>query len=277
MPTLDDRSRHGEASLAEFLRSRRGRLSPEAAGLPHGRRRRTPGLRREEVADLAGIGASWYTALEQGRDVRPSDDLLNNLARALRLSAAETTHLFLLAGRPAPNPPPPLPVEVAPALLRLLDIVQPYPAFVSNRRWDWLAWNRAADVLFGFDPEQRCLPRNALRQFFFQSPFSPEAEWERSARSIVARFRAQTVQSTHEPWFDTFVADLCRLSDAFSRIWQRHEVEDAAEPAHTMYHPRAGLVQAELVVLGTPAMPGARLVTVLLEPGVADQLGLAAD
>src|SRR5437660_718382 len=133
-------------TLADFLRQQRARLAPGDVGLPAGLRRRTPGLRREEVAQIANIGTSWYIWLEQGRDVHPSAQVLESLAQALRLTPNERRHLFLLAGQPLPAPPvSPTEESVSPALQQVLDDLNPTPAYVMGRRYDYLAWNRAAD------------------------------------------------------------------------------------------------------------------------------------
>src|SRR6266699_3733221 len=140
--------RERRQALADFLRKRRARLSPSAVGLPPGLRRRTPGLRREEVAQLANIGTSWYIWLEQGRDVHPSASVLESLAQALRLTRNERRHLFLLAGQPLPAPTFPAEESIGPALQQVLDDLNPSPAYVLGRRYDYLAWNKAADGLF---------------------------------------------------------------------------------------------------------------------------------
>jgi transcriptional regulator with XRE-family HTH domain len=133
--------------LSDFLRKKRTCLTPADVGLPPGRRRRTPGLRREEVAQLANIGTSWYVWLEQGRDVHPSTQVLEGVAQALKLTQNERRHLFLLAGYPPPHTSP-LDESVSPALQQVLDDLNPTPAYVTGRRWDYLAWNRAADRFF---------------------------------------------------------------------------------------------------------------------------------
>src|SRR6266699_3222874 len=135
-------------ALADFLRKRRASLSPTEVDLPPGLRRRTPGLRREEVAQLANMGTSWYVWLEQGRDVHPSAAVLESLARALRLTPNERRHLFLLAGQPLPPPVSPVEESVNPALQQMLDDLNPSPAYVLGCRYDLLAWNTAADALF---------------------------------------------------------------------------------------------------------------------------------
>src|SRR6201987_3308502 len=135
--------------LADFLKRRRAAIKPEDVGLPNGSRRRTPGLRREEVAQLAGVGTTWYTWLERGRDGRASLEVLEALARALKLTAAERIHLILL-GRGEEAPPLAAPAEkVSPTVRRLIDGLAPNPAFLLGRRWDYLAWNRATTALFG--------------------------------------------------------------------------------------------------------------------------------
>src|SRR5215470_4297911 len=137
-------------ALADFLRTRRARLQPTDVGLPARSRRRTPGLRREEVAELANIGVSWYTLLEQGHNVHPSRQVLESLARALRLSTAEEHHLFRLSGQELPSKMLVEAEQVTPALQRVVDALCPHPAFVIGRRWDVLTWNSAADFLFHF-------------------------------------------------------------------------------------------------------------------------------
>src|SRR5271167_3990954 len=152
--------------LADFLRTRRASLKPEDVGLPGGGRRRTPGLRREEVAQLAGVGATWYTWLEQGRDVRASLDVLEAVARALRLTPAERTHLVLL-GRGEEAPPCKAPAEqVSPTVRHLVENLGPGPAYAMGRRWDYLAWNRAFEVVFGWQPGEDPLSRNAVWLMF---------------------------------------------------------------------------------------------------------------
>src|SRR5260370_31932533 len=135
-------------TLADFLRQRRARRSRVDVGLPPGIRRRTPGLRREEVAQLANIGTSWYVWLEQGRNVHPSAQVLECLAQALRLTLNERRHLFLLAGQPLPPHASPVEESASLALQQMLDDLNPTPAYAIGRRWDHLAWNKAADALF---------------------------------------------------------------------------------------------------------------------------------
>ncbi len=146
-------------ALAAFLRTRRARLQPADVGLPARSRRRTAGLRREEVAELANIGVSWYTLLEQGHDVHPSRQVLESLAQALRLTTAEEQHLFRLSSHELPARMLVEAEQVTPALQRVVDALTPHPAFVIGRRWDVLTWNRVADLLFHFHEQYARLTR----------------------------------------------------------------------------------------------------------------------
>jgi transcriptional regulator with XRE-family HTH domain len=172
------------------LRSRRERLTPADVGLPNGFRRRTPGLRREEVAMLADVGTTWYTWLEQGRDVRPSNELLSALAEALRLDPTERRHLFALYDQRVPERPPPGPERVDEPLRRMLDSLTGQPAFVLGRRWDVLAWNRAAEVVYGPYGRLEGDERNMLHMVFADPDHRRLlVDWEAVARLSLAMFR----------------------------------------------------------------------------------------
>src|SRR4051794_32790089 len=178
------------AELGEFLKSRRARISPATVGLPSRSRRRTPGLRREEVADLAGVGLTWYTWLEQGREIRVSPEVLTGIARALQLEPAERAHLFRLAGH-APPTTEPTAATISPRLQRVLDCWDPFPAHVAGRRRDVLAWNRASEAINGWSRLTADL-RNLLR-FVFLVPTTRRllVDWEQEAALSVAAFRAE--------------------------------------------------------------------------------------
>jgi transcriptional regulator with XRE-family HTH domain len=229
--------------LAHFLRSRRASLQPQDVGLAGGGRRRTPGLRREEVAQLAGVGTTWYTWLEQGRDVRASLDVLEALARALGLTRAERTHLLVL-GRGEEPPPCKSPAErVSPSLRRLICNLGPNPAFVLGRRWDYLAWNDAACALLG---ELGSVPRASRNHAWltFTDPARREmfTAWERSSRLLVAKLRADTARHVGDPEFDALIAALRNASPEFARAWERHEVAIGGEGRKDLRHPTAGLL-----------------------------------
>jgi transcriptional regulator with XRE-family HTH domain len=229
--------------LADFLRHRREAIKPHDVGLPNGGRRRTPGLRREEVAQLAGVGATWYTWLEQGRDVRASLDVLEALARALRLNQAERSHLIML-GRGEEAPPCKSPVErVSPTLRRLIENLGPNPAYIIGRRWDYLAWNDAAVALLG---DLGAIPRPARNHAWltFTDPARREmfTDWERSSRTLVAKFRADSARHLGDPAFESLIAVLRRSSPEFERAWERHEVSRSGDSRKDLRHPAAGMM-----------------------------------
>ncbi|BAM89436.1 conserved hypothetical protein [Bradyrhizobium oligotrophicum S58] len=228
--------RHAE--FGSFLRSRREKLTPDAVGLAAGRRRRTAGLRREEVAELAGIGVDWYIRLEQGRTVKPSSSTIDALARALRLSRTEHAHLKALARDPARKPFVREQVPVG-----LCELVQSLnqPAYITGRRWDVLAWNAAADEIFGFS-RLADEDRNTLLLVLCK----PDARllfgthWKQLARRMVAQFRA-----THDLWAGdpAFVDLIERLRDGsreFRQWWAAHDVAGLAAGEKLLDHPSKG-------------------------------------
>jgi transcriptional regulator with XRE-family HTH domain len=252
--------------LGDFLRVRRGRLSPEAVGLPGRRRRRTPGLRREEVAELAGIGVDWYIRLEQGRPVTPSLSTIDALARALRLTELEHQHLRALAGGGGHRPFQP---ETAPpALLRLLESLT-QPAYVTGRRRDLVAWNAAAADILLFDQlrdDERNILVSMLTNPLSRALFGPG--WADEAQRMVAQFRA-----THDLWAGdpAFVALLRRLSDGcaeFDAWWERHDVRRPASGRKTLHHPTKGVIAFEHTSFQANDDPGLKLV--IYTPVAAD-------
>ncbi|HUB74033.1 MAG TPA: helix-turn-helix transcriptional regulator [Solirubrobacteraceae bacterium] len=229
--------------LAHFLRTRRTALKPEDVGLAGGGRRRTPGLRREEVAQLAGVGVTWYTWLEQGRDVRASLDVLEALARALRLSRAERTHLILL-GRGEEPPPCKAPAErVSPSLRRLIEHLGPNPAYILGRRWDYLAWNDAAAALLGdFARIPRASRNHAWLTFTDPARREMFTDWECSARTLVGKFRADSARHIGDPEFESLIAALRATSPEFACWWELHEVSQGGGARKDLRHPAAGLM-----------------------------------
>ena len=250
------------SELAEFLRTRRARVRPADVGLPNGERRRTPGLRREEVAQLADVGVSWYTWLEQGRDIHVSEPLLERLALALRLTATERAHLFELAhGRPAPRPAEP--ARVSAALQRVLD-THPYPAIVATPLWDLVAWNAAASVLYGDFALLSPKERNHLWSIFT----NPERrarmpQWEHTARRSVAGFRLEAARAADRSAFDALAAELMRVSPDFARFWNDHEVVELPAGSKVVVHPEVGAIEFEHVTLSY-SEPDARALRVTL-------------
>lgn len=231
--------------LASFLRVRRSRLAPSGVGLPSGTRRRTPGLRREEVALLAGVGLSWYTWLEQGRDIHVSTGLLERLAQALRLDDAERSHLFELAeGRSPPPRRVAVRSEVMSDMLQHTIDAHPNPVVVSTTRWDVVALNAAAEALWG---DRRGL--NSLC-FMFADPVQPRApEASAHARSMVALFRYEAGRAADRTPFDQLASELRERSAEFRALWDAHEVMASPEGVKVVHHPAVGDIELSYVVL----------------------------
>ncbi|MET8816263.1 helix-turn-helix transcriptional regulator [Streptomyces sp. NPDC004549] len=236
--------------------SRRARVSPEEAGLPAGGvRRRTPGLRREEVAVLAGVGASWYQWLEQGRDISVSPQVLDAVARVLRLSDAERRHLYLLAGL---NPPAP---QVAPdrmdmceGLRRLIDTWMPYPAHIMDRYYNCVMFNHAAAVVFGMG--RGGAPGNCLVDFFTDPLYrSRNRSWDQNARTVVAQFRAMYAGCPDDEGFQAVLAEVSAASAEFCRIWAERDIEDQGQIRKELEHPVAGRLVVESTAMQVPARP----------------------
>ncbi|MGK5733004.1 helix-turn-helix transcriptional regulator [Streptomyces sp. URMC 124] len=255
--------RRRSSEMRGFLRSRRARLTPEDVGMPAGGGRRTPGLRREEVAVLAGVGVSWYTWLEQGREINVSEDVLDSIARVLRLGPAEREHLYLLAGL---NPPqaPPANRQVTPGLRRVIDGWMPRPAYVIDRHWNLVAVNRAARLVFGYDESDY----NCLVSYFTNARYrSAICDWEDGARAIVGRFRADAARYPDDPEFGRLAEDMCAASAAFADIWAEHGIGGATEGRKVLNHPDAGQLVFDYTTLPLPDLPGHRIVLHTPEPG----------
>ncbi|MEV5841619.1 helix-turn-helix transcriptional regulator [Streptomyces sp. NPDC051985] len=232
--------------LAAFLRSRRERISPAEVGLERGPRRRTPGLRREEVAQLAFISTEYYTRLEQARGPRPSREVLGGLARALRLSDAERVHLHHLAGAP-PAPPPGPPREVRQSLLDLLRRLPQAAAFVTSATCEVLAWNDLAAALMedfsAVPPRERNLMRRA---FLARGPVGRRlygvSDVDAFARHSARRLRATAARYPDAPEVTGLVAELLAGSEEFRRLWESHEVSAEPTLTKTFRHPVVGPV-----------------------------------
>lgn len=219
-----------KAQLSEFLRSCRGRLTPSKVGLPERRRRRTPGLRREDVAALAGVSVTWYTWLEQGRDIHVSADVLERISDALKLSATEREYLFALVQ----NRPPPQKgsgdAAISPAAERMVAALA-LPAIIMTARWDVVAWNAMAVTVFrdyaSIPPKRRNLLRILLVD---DAVFEPGSElYDAMARRILAKFRVDYSQFSGELEFEQLIEELTRESDAFKELWNSPEVRGYSE------------------------------------------------
>ncbi|WP_188187747.1 helix-turn-helix transcriptional regulator [Nonomuraea sp. SYSU D8015] len=254
--------------LAEFLRSRRARVTPAEVGLPGGERRRTPGLRRQEVAQLAGMSVDYYIRLEQGRGPHPSRQVLNALSRALMLSQDERGYLFHLAGQTLEAPA--IRDDVPGGMLHLLAFLEEVPAYVLNARYDILAWNPMAGAIMGGLDDQPPERLNVIR-WVFMSPdiaeYLDDEEKGRFARASVADLRAAAGRYPGDRRLQALVAEMLALSPEFADLWDRHEVEVRREQRKRIVHPLVGTIDAICQVMPVPDRDDLRLVLYTTEPG----------
>jgi len=245
--------------LAAFLRSRRERIAPEDVGLPPAPRRRTPGLRREEVATLAGVGVTWYTWLEQGRDINASPQVLNAVARTLLLDPHERDHLFRLADAPDGTGQDEC-RSLSPATQLLLDKLDPFPACIRNARYDVLAYNRGFDLLMGPLADVPFDERNSLwRMFTVPTCRAATLDWEESTRRMVAEYRAAMAEHVAEPAWKCLVARLTKASPEFAELWERHEVASPENLTKRYLHPEVGLLKLNYTHLWLGQRLGTRM------------------
>jgi transcriptional regulator with XRE-family HTH domain len=247
--------------LGAYLRSRRARLHPADVGLPTGTgRRRTPGLRREEVAELSGVGLTWYTWLEQGRPIATSEQVIDALARALRLDADEHRHLRLLAGLPAVVADP-AGDHALPRLRRLVDALTPNPASLYDRHFDYLAWN-APYAQLRHDPAT--LPphrRNMVWMMFTdRTNRARMRQWEPAARAVLSQFRAAAARDPDDPRFADLVAALTAASPEFAEWWPDYPVREFKPATVHIVHPEAGRVALDLYQMRPVEYPDLLLV-----------------
>ncbi|MEJ0004106.1 MAG: helix-turn-helix transcriptional regulator [Pararobbsia sp.] len=240
--------RSPERALGEFIRAHRERLTPEAAGLPAGSRRRTPGLRREEIAQMCGVSPTWYTWIEQGRPVSASPDALARIAVALRLTRAERAYLFGLAAQRDPAEPAPGASDAPAALLASVGLLDA-PAYVLDRQWSALAWNDRASALFigwltpGDDP-------NLLR-YMFTRPAARQlvVDWDIRARRLVAEFRADSSRHLTDPPTRALVENLLSESETFARYWRSQDVVEREGGLREFDHPAQGRLRFDQITL----------------------------
>ena len=247
-------------SLGAYLRNRRTKLNPAAFGLSGGRRR-TPGLRREEVAQRANISATWYTWLEQGRGGSPSATVLDRIAQALSLTEVEREHLFLLGlGRPpqvhyrGSDP-------ITPRLQRLLDVLHYSPAIVRTATWDVVAWNRAAAAVLtdygALPPDQR----NILRLIFCDPRVrAAQPNWDSVARFVVATFRIDTARAGADAEVAPLVEELSRASPAFAGMWRDNNVQTHGDGMKRLRHPKVGPITVEYSAFAVDSRPDLSLI-----------------
>ncbi len=262
MPTA--RSPAQRRELADFVRALREKLTPAAAGLAAAPRRRTPGLRREEVAQLCGLSVTWYTWLEQGRDIALSASALTRLAAALRLGRAERAYLFELAGRRDPAAGDGVVDDIPPALAACVKTIAA-PAYVLDRGWTARAWNARARRLFAgwLDGAH---DRN-LRRFIFFAPAARALihDYDDRARRVVAEFRADVSTHLDDPPIRDLIAELRQKSDTFARLWDQHGVLGREGGERTFDHPRDGFVRFTQVTFRLASEPELKLTILVPE------------
>jgi transcriptional regulator with XRE-family HTH domain len=247
-------------SLGNYLRDRRARLDPTAFGFPL-TRRRTPGLRREELAQRANVSATWYTWLEQGRGGAPSADVLDRIARAMMLTDVEREHLFLLGlGRP-PEVRYHAPEGITPRLQRVLDTLDHSPAFIRTATWDVIAWNKAAAEVLN---DYSTLPdgqRNVLRMMFRDSRVrAAQPNWESVARYVVASFRADVARAGAARNVQSLVDELCATSPEFATMWRDNDVQGHGDGLKVLHHPVAGPLSMEFSGFAVDGRPDLAMV-----------------
>ncbi|GHO88718.1 helix-turn-helix transcriptional regulator [Dictyobacter formicarum] len=251
--------------LADFLKTRRARLRPEQLGLPVVGRRRTPGLRRDEVALLAGIGVSWYTWLEQGRPITVSDQVLESLARILQLDATEHRHLYVLARGMVPVTIEEHTLDQPPVnLLAVMDALGNSPAYVLDQYLNVVAWNASAARVFGDFGQLSGRERNVIWQIFTHpAQRTLYVQWEESARHAIMTFRTVSDQHAGEAWCEQLIADLQQASPEFRRWWTQHDIEWSCNPDHQkeLNHPQVGRLHVLGTTLISPDTSNFRLVT----------------
>ena len=262
-PSLEERK-----ELGTFLSSRRGRVQPGDLGLSTGQRR-TPGLRREEVALLAGVSVSWYTWLEQGRDIGPSADVLARLSTVLRLDRTETLHLFALSSRQ----PPVVATgdELTDELVFFLQAIDPVPGYIRNGQLDILAWNPAAVDLFvdfgGLKPHER----NTLRLMFLYPPYRRlMRDWEQQARGTIRLFRAARAKVSDRTPFNRLIEEIHAASEEFRAWWPVTDVRSFDEGGKRLRHPTHGMLDLTSVALNPEGRADLSLVTYIARPGDYD-------
>lgn len=273
----NDRERYKE--LGNFLKTRRKRLSPDQVGLPNGQRRRTAGLRREELAQLAGICVTWYTYLEQGRPIRVSVQVLESIARILQLDAEERAYLFLLAHQ---QPPPVQPEDetlpamalrvspskisyiqqdsISPTLLRLVENMGECPAYILDKCFNVVALNHAASAILGDFSQKSGRDRNKVWAMFTKPSYKQlYVNWECRAKLILAQFRAVYGQNIGNEWYKKFVEDIMKVSPEFKKWWNDHDVQAIVEGNDEFNHPKVGYMKLDYISFGVSGTPNLTL------------------
>ncbi|MFC0597498.1 helix-turn-helix transcriptional regulator [Streptomyces palmae] len=254
-------TRRRRTELAAFLRSRRGRVTPADVGMPPGSRRRTPGLRREEVAQLSGVGVTWYTWLEQGRPINASAQVLDAVARTLRLDAAEREHLYHLAEMPYVRDREQAATGVGPEVRGIIETLDPLPAVVYNARYDVLAHNRGYRNLFPSLSLAPASERNVLWQVFTRRQCCcPLRNRDEEQHSIVATFRGHYGRHVGEPAWESLITRLSSCNEVFRRLWESGDVAPPGNRLKTIQHASVGDIRLTSTSLSVGGVPETRIV-----------------
>jgi transcriptional regulator with XRE-family HTH domain len=246
--------------LADFLKTRRAKILPSQVGLSSAMRRRTPGLRREEVAQLAGIGITWYTWLEQGRAIHVSAQVIESLSRVLLLDKQERIHLYLLANQPLPTDIPAYQGTVSPILQHVLDSLLLSPSFIADQRWNVIAWNKAAAMVLGDFSKMNARQRNVVWAMFTEDYFKQlYTDWDLNAKSLLGRFRSTCGKYIEDSWLNQFIDELKEKSTEFNLWWPLHDIQNDSGVYKQMNHPVAGTLDFESSSFEVPDHSGFKL------------------
>lgn len=261
-------SQHSRSELADFLRTRRRHIDPEDAGLRVAGQRRTPGLRREEVSLLSGVSLTWYTWLEQARDIKPSQQVMDALARTLYMSTAEHEYVLRLTGHATARALDDSSVAMPPHGQRLLDALGISPAYATTRNWSIVGWNRAYEAFYPNVATTPAPDRNIL-WLVFTDPYVHHllADWRTDSRRFLTQFRAEAGARVHEPAFVGLVQRLQEVSEHFRLGWASHDVDQFTSRERRFEHPRAGTLLLEHHRLSLSDCPDLHLVVYTAAPG----------
>lgn len=241
-----DNSKQRHKELGDFLKTRRAKILPSQVGLPEGIRRRTPGLRREEVSYLSGVGLTWYTWIEQGRQIQISSQVLESLAKTLMLDKQETIHLYALAQQSPPESIPACIRNVNPNLQHVIDNFEFSPATILDSKWNILAWNRAAEKLVFDYGSISTSKRNLMRIMFTNEDFKKTIiDWESNAKGTLQRFRAVYAKFIGDTWTENLIDELKSESEEFNKWWSMHDVKTEEGLCQNVNHAVLGEIKFE--------------------------------
>jgi len=261
------------AALSEFLTTHRARLQPEAVGIPAVGRRRTPGLRREEVAQIAGVSTTWYTWLEQGRQIKMSAQVLDRIAFALQLNEDERQYLFMLAlEQPAPTPVVERASIMTPALGRIMEELRECPAILFDRRCNIVGWNRAAAAVFIDFEQVPPAERNIIWLLFTRKEFKAlAANWNDFVSGFLAMFRSYYGQYVGDDWYSGFIRSISEHNAEFAALWHRNDVSSAPEVSIEFRHAKAGKMLFDLTMLQVQGQSDLRCSVYTPSPGTGTE------